>query len=185
MLDLRNVPIAVEPGVNAIEVEMKIGSKKIGERRVWFTFERITPDTDTVGDLPFVATTLHPHIFSFHADPKKSPFILLYDTFGRLGVVYVRDQRHKASWERQAVAEEIKGQTVTCFSVRYSFTSAKERNRFMNLMEQLAAQSNSGQPIDQVAAQEVAAILARSRLTPVALPIAKTKLELAEAGVNI
>jgi len=185
MLELCNVPVAVELGVDAIEVEMKIGSKKVGDRRVWFTFERISPDAEVAAELPFVATSQHPNIFSFHANPAKSPFILLYDTLGRLAVVFVRDTRHKACWERQAIAEEIKGQTVTCFSVRYAFTTAKDRNQFMQLLAQMAEQFSAGQPIDQLTAQEIAAILVRSRLTPVPLPIAKTKAALLAAGASI
>lgn len=181
MLEIRNVPVVVELGVQALEVEMRVGDKKVGERCVWFTFNRVEPDTKMAEHLPFVTTSLHPNVFSLHPDPRKSPFILLYDALGRLTIIYVRDNVHEDCWDRREVPPENRGQAVTCFSVRYAFSSSKDRNKFMSLIGQLVKQHQSGQPIDKTMAEDAIAILAKSRLAPVSLPLAKTRTEVFSA----
>lgn len=147
MLSVRNVPIVIEPGVSALEAEFFILDKKIGERIIPVHIPRVTLSDKTADKLPFIVTTQFPNVFSVTADLDKSAVLLVYDMLGRLTYVYTRPERAK-HWEKYDVADEHAGKTVTQFSVRFSFGSEKDRDRFMSYVSKFIDNVTSGDKIN-------------------------------------
>jgi len=182
MFSVRNVPIVIEPGVGAIEAEFFTNDKKIGERTIPVQMQRVNLDEKVTETLPFIPCVKFPHVFSLTTDLDKSAILLIYDWCGRLTTVYTRGQG--TAWERNDVAEEHAGQTITQFSVRFSFTSAKDRNKFVELLDDLVTDTRNKKTLDVDAGRNVTKalqLLARSRTAPVVLPVAVAKNQLSPA----
>lgn len=170
MLFFKDVPIVVDPGVAALEVGI-INVAKRGKRLFYVAFERVELNT-AVGDaLPFVVTSHLPHVFSMLPDINKSPFLLVYDLFGRLSIVYTREEGTNA-WVRNDAAPEQIGETVTQFSARFSFNTVKERDKFLAAMGRIANNKYSRNDVDSVSR-----LLNVGRTGPVVLPIAVAPLQ--------
>lgn len=165
MLFFKDVPIVVDPGVAALEVGI-INVAKRGKRLFYVVFERVALNSDTAHDLPFVVTSQLPHVFSMTADINNSPFLLVYDLFGRLSVVYTREDGTNA-WIRNDAAPEQVGETVTQFSARFSFNTVKERDKFLVAMSRITAKKYSNNDIDTISR-----LLNNSITGPIVLPIA-------------
>ncbi len=171
---IRNVPIVIEPGVSTLEAEFVVNDVKSGAYNVPIHLHRVALDETAIGVLPLVPTTRLPHVFSITTDLKKSVTLVVYDSLGRIAVVYTRDKA-MTHWDRLDVAEEHAGKSVTQFSVRFSFNTAKERLKFLTLMEKITEEAGrdvSPQMDDVMGALR---ILARSRVAPVVLPVAVEK----------
>jgi hypothetical protein len=175
MFSIRNIPVVIEPGVAALETEFSISSQKEGERLIPVHLKRVPLDSKTAEDLPFIPTTKLPHVFSPTLDLKKTATLVVYDFLGRLSTIYTR---HENVWERSDVAEEHAGKTVTQFSVRLSFSSAKNRDKFLIAMEHMINCVNAEKPFSPEAMSDAVRLLSRSRVAPVVLPIAVAKSEL-------
>ena len=175
MFSIRNIPVVIEPGVAALETEFSISSKKAGERLVPVQLKRVTLDSKTAADLPFIPTTKIPHVFSPSLDLKKTATLVVYDFLGRLSTIYTRNEN---VWERSDVAEEHAGKTVTQFSVRLAFNSAKNRDKFLAAIEHMVNCVNAEKPFSPEAMSDAVRLLSRSRVAPVVLPIAVAKSEL-------
>lgn len=177
MFFVRQVPIVIEPGVSALEAEMQVTDSKAGERTVAAHFYRVPLDEKAAPALPLVPTTEHPHVFSLHEDLDKSPLLLVYDLLGRLSLLYIRDKSRK-SWDRHVVVDEHAGKTITQFSVRFCFSAVKDRNRFVELMSDMATHVRNGGSPTKSTMTEAMQILSRSRAAPVLLPVAVAKSRL-------
>lgn len=175
MFFVHNVPVVIEPGVAVLEAEMTVSDNKAGERKVAAHFWRLTLDEKVLPALPLVPTTQHPHVFSLHDDVAKSPLLLVYDLLGRLSLSYVRDG---AGWTRKDVIAEHAGQTVTQFSVRFCFSAIKDRNTFLGLMDAMVSEYRAGGSPSKSDMAKVIALLSRSRIAPVVLPVAVHKSKL-------
>ena len=180
MFSVRNVPVVIEPGVGALEAEFTAADEKLGNRAFPVQLERVNFDEDTVKHLPFVPSTQFPHVFSLVGDLDKSSVLVVYDMRGRLAVVYTRGDK-KQSWERNDVAEEHAGKTITQFAVRFNFSSTKDRSQFLALTEKMVRQVQSKEPPDMPDVIRAMTLLGRSRVAPVVLPIAVAKTQLASA----
>lgn len=172
MFSIRNIPVVIEPGVAALETEFAISSKKDGERLVPVHLKRVTLDDKTAEYLPFIPTTKVPHVFSPTLDLKKTVTLVVYDFLGRLTTIYTRDG---SMWERNDVADEHAGKTVTQFSVRFSFNSVKSRDKFVAAMEHMVNCANVNKPFAPEAVADAVRLLGRSRVAPVVLPVAVAK----------
>lgn len=165
MLFFKDVPIVIDPGVAALEVGI-INVAKRGKRLFYVVFERVILNTETANELPFVVTSQLPHVFSMTADINNSPFLLVYDLFGRLSVVYTREDGTNA-WVRNDAAPEQIGETVTQFSARFSFSTVKDRDKFLAAMNRIANKKYSTGDVDTVAR-----LLNSATTGPIVLPIA-------------
>lgn len=181
MFYVRNVPVVIEPGIGALEAEFSARDEKNGERFFPVQLQRVTLDKNNLEKLPLIPSTKFPHVFSLIADLDKACVLLIYDFLGRLTTVYTRSDP-SSSWNRSDVADEHAGKTVTQFSVRFSFNTAKDREKFMDLAAKLTEGARAGGALSQSDVLKVFNILARSRNKPVVLPVAVAKL--ARSGVK-
>lgn len=165
MLFFKDVPIVIDPGVAALEVGI-INVAKRGKRLFYVAFERLQLNSDTAAVLPFVVTSQLPHVFSMYSDIERSPFLLVYDLFGRLSIVYTREEGSNA-WVRNDAAPEQIGETVTQFSARFSFNTVKERDKFLAAMSRIANKRYSRNDVDTVSR-----LLNSAKTGPIVLPIA-------------
>lgn len=171
MFAVRNVPVVIEPGVGGLEAEFSVVDKKLGDRVFPVQLQRVNVDKVSIGQLPFIPSTKFPHVFSLLTDLDKSSALVIYDFLGRLCTIYTRNSTQKV-WERNDVADEHAGKTVTQFSVRFSFNSAKDRTKFVELMGHAVAAINNGDTPDPKEVVKALNFLARSRVSPVILPVA-------------
>jgi len=171
MFSVRNVPVVIEPGVGGLEAEFSVTDKKLGDRVFPVQLQRINLDETAIGQLPFIPSTKFPHVFSLLTDLDKSSVLVIYDFLGRLVTIYTRSSTNK-SWERNDVADEHAGKTVTQFSVRFSFNSAKDRTKFVELVGEAVKAINDGDTPDHKEIFKALNFLARSRIAPVILPVA-------------
>lgn len=165
MLFFKDVPIVIDPGVGALEVGI-INVAKRGKRVFYVAFERLQLNSDNAADLPFVVTSQLPHVFSMYPDANRSPFLLVYDLFGRLSIVYTREEGSNA-WIRNDAAPEQIGETVTQFSARFSFDTVKERDKFLAAMSRVANKRYSRNDVDTISR-----LLTSAKTGPIVLPIA-------------
>lgn len=173
MLHFKDVPVVVEPGVGALEVG--IVSVKNGEERLFFVpFERVTPTSENAHQLPLIMSSTYPHVFSMTKDLKTSPFLLVYNTFGKLSLVYTREAKSGA-WEKNEAAPEQVGDTVTQFSVRFSFNKARDRDEFLRLLDSMIEARSSGHRVSSRKIGEALDLLIESNTGPVVLPVEVAK----------
>lgn len=182
MFFVREIPVVIEPGVGVLEASMLVNNAAAGERTVAAHFFRVPLDEKTAANLPLVPTTEQPHVFSLHDDVDKSPLLLVYDLLGRLSLVYTRDKNGQA-WERHAVIDEHAGKSVTQFSVRFCFSTLKDRNKFMSLMQSMVTAVRENGSIVKTDMTEAVKLLSRSRAQPVVLPVAIAKSKLQNARI--
>ena len=181
MFSVRNVPVVIEPGVGALEAEFTAIDEKLGSRAFPVQLERVNFDEDIVKHLPFVPSTQFPHVFSLVGDLDKSSVLIVYDMRGRLSVVYTRGDKKQSAWERNDVAAEHAGKTITQFAVRFNFSSTKDRAQFLSLTEKMVQQVQSKEPPDMPDVIRALTLLGRSRVAPVVLPVAVAKNQLTGA----
>jgi hypothetical protein len=182
MFSVQEIPVVIEPGVAVLETSIAVSDSKAGTRTVTAHFFRLTLDEKTAPSLPLVVTTQQPHVFAMNEDnADKSPLLLVYDLLGRLSVVYTRDAR--GSWERKDVIAEHAGKAVTQFSIRFCFGTSKDRNKFLSLMGNMVDQVKDGNTVSKAEMTEAVALLARSRVPPVVLPVAVDKARLKNVRV--
>lgn len=175
MLVIRNVPVVIEPGVAALETEFAAKHKNEDTRIVPVQLQRVPLDETTLPDLPFIPTTSTPHVFSPVLDLKKAHTLVVYDFLGRLATVYMRDG---TSWEKHDIADEHAGKSVTQFSVRFCFSTAKSRDRFMTTVSRVLAARSAGKTPAQSDVDDVFQLLERLRVDPLVLPVAVCKKDL-------
>lgn len=182
MFFVRNVPVVVEPGVGAIEAEFSVSEPPKKPRSFPVQLFRVALESDVIEKLPFIPSTKLPHVFSLTVNPEESMALLVYDNLGRITFVYTRDDTRRA-WEKREVAAEHAGKTVTQFSVRFSFHSAKLRDKFMELVDNVMSQMQNDQKPNAADVEAAFTILSRSRVNPVVMPVAVAKTSL--KGVKI
>jgi hypothetical protein len=173
MIYLENVPVVVEPGVAAIEVDLGLASVRSKSPRSVFPAKlcRLDVTGSSLEDLPFIPSAKVPHVFSLAEKVEESVVLLTYDATGRLSAVYNRDETGRA-WEARPVAAENAGATIMQSSIRYIFSSANTRDRAMMLHEKITEAINSGETPSKSLMLEFFTILARLRVPPVVLPVA-------------
>jgi hypothetical protein len=115
-----------------------------------------------------------PHVFSMRDDLTTSPFLLVYDNLGKLSTVYTRDERTNAWVKNDTAAEQI-GDTITKYSVRFSFDTARERDTFLETLEGVADKYRRSKRIVRTEVATIIELLASSRPGPVVLPVAIAK----------
>lgn len=174
MFYVREIPVVIEPGVGALEAAITVKDAKNKERTLAAHFYRVPLDEKTAPQLPMVPTTQHPHVFTIHEDLQKSPVLLVYDLLGRLTLIYTRDDNRRG-WERNDVIAEHSGKSVTQFSVRFSFSSQKDRNRFMQLIDRMSGMVRDGTSVTKPDMTEAISLLSRARVAPALLPVAVAK----------
>lgn len=174
MFYVREIPVVIEPGVGALEAAIIVKDAKDKERVLAAHFYRVPLDEKTAPQLPLVPTTQHPHVFTIHEDLQKSSILLVYDLLGRLTIIYTRDDNRRG-WERNDVIAEHAGKSVTQFSVRFCFSSQKDRNRFMQLIERMSGMVRDSTTITKPDMTEAITLLSRARVAPAVLPVAVAK----------
>lgn len=174
MFSVRNVPVVIEPGVGALEAEFYTDDAVAGQRTLPVHLFRLDLNEKLVEHLPLIPSTKLPHLFSLSPDFAQSHVLLVYDFLGRLTLIYTRASTND-SWLKSEVASEHAGKTVTQFSVRFNFSSATERTKFMKCIDKLTTQITNGEPLDQESVNKAIGVLARSRTAPVILPVAVQK----------
>lgn len=177
MFSVKNVPIVIEPGVGALEAEFFIKDDKHGHRTFPLQLQRLDLTEKIVETLPFIPATQFPHVFSLVADVDKSAVIVVYDFLGRISCVYTRGNE-KSAWDRCDVADEHAGKTVTQFSVRFNFTSAKDRATFLELVDKMVKAAKKDSAPAQQDVMHALKLLGRSRVPPVVMPVAVAKAAL-------
>lgn len=179
MFFIKNVPIVIEPGVQAIEAELVTSHLKYGQISVPVQLVRVPMDEKSAEELPFIATTQLPHVFSLVFNVEKSAALVVYDSAGRISVLYTKDETQR-SWERFSVSDEHAGKSVTQFSVRYIFNTAKDRSKFLTAMEKLTEQAGREELPNMADVMAALRPLARTRTAPVVLPVAVEKCNLSK-----
>lgn len=177
MFFIKNVPIVIEPGVRALEAEFVINDPKAGQRLVPVQLARVALDEIEITKLPFIPTTRLPHVFSITSDIDKSCALVVYDSAGRISSLFTKDKKQK-SWERFDIAEEHSGKSVTQFSVRFMFNTARDRSKFLAAMEKITEKVGREEKPDIAEVMEAIRPLARSRVAPVSVPVAIEKCQL-------
>ncbi|NDD53093.1 hypothetical protein EBZ39_04300 [bacterium] len=177
MFSVRNVPVVIEPGVGALEAEFFIKDDAHGHRTFPLQLQRLELDENVVAKLPFIPATQFPHAFSLVGDVDKSAVIVVYDFLGRIACVYTRGD-DKSAWDRCDVADEHAGKTVTQFSVRFNFSSVKERTTFLELVDKMVKDAKKDLPPSQHNVMRALKLLGRSRVPPVVMPVAVAKAAL-------
>jgi hypothetical protein len=177
MFQIQNVPIVIEPGVEAIEAEFAVKEPRRKLRAFPVQLFRVNVDETCAEALPFIPTVRTPHVFSLAQNHVDSPVLIVYDMLGRINAVYTRDDTKRA-WEKQEIADEHAGKSVKQFSIRYFFSSEKTRDEFMRRVDSVitAIQQNEMPAPDDITAAFT--LLSRSRVGPVALPVAVAKADM-------
>ena len=171
MFFIKNVPIVIEPGVRALDAEVVTGHTPKYQRKIPVQLSRIEMDEQAAQKLPFIPTTRLPHVFSVAADLDKSPALVVYDAAGRISVIYTKDKSQRA-WERFDIADEHAGKSITQFSVRFVFNTAKDRTKFLTALEKITVQARHEEQPDMEDVMAALRPLARIRVAPVLLPVA-------------
>lgn len=182
MFFVRNVPVVIEPGIEFIEAEFSMTDPPKKQRSFPVHLRRVALDEEVAKKLPLVVSTKTPHVFSLTNDPDESVALVVYDNLGRITFVFLRDNK-KVAWDKREVASEHAGKTVTQFSVRFSFHSAKLRDKFMELVDSVMSQVQNDQKPNMADVEAAFTILSRSRVNPVVMPVAVAKDSL--KGVKI
>lgn len=177
MFFVRNVPVVVEPGVGAVEAEVVVADNSKRPKLFPVQLFRVALDSTNLPVLPFIPTTRAAHVFSLTHNPEESVALVVYDSLGRLSVLYVRDETGKA-WEKKDVTAEHAGAAVTQFSVRFNFNSSKTRDQFMTAVDGIISKIQTGVKPSRVELEAPFAVLSRQRAAPVVLPIAVAKKDL-------
>lgn len=178
--ELYDTPIVIEPGVGALEINVFLcdparpKSDPKSRCRLWWRFERLELDERVAEDLPFIPTTKYPHIFTMNGDLQVSPFLLVYDLSGRLAFIYKKEGPAN-TWVCHNVIDEVRGKTVSQFSVRFSFSSSADRNEFMTVMEKLSDATTKIRDFDHRSLRAAMRLLNKSRMSPVAATVALEK----------
>jgi len=173
-LFFKDVPVVIEPGVGALEVAV-CRRDSSGERLFYVPFGRVEPNEKSAEQLPFVVSSKAPHVFSMAQDLSVSPFLLVYDHVGKLINVYTRDP-HNNAWIQNETAPEQTGETITQFSVRFSFNSIKSRDKFLRAYNNLVAKTCRGKTKETNAdIDTIVDLFTKSPIGPVVLPIAIAK----------
>jgi hypothetical protein len=107
-------------------------------------------------------------------DLDSSPFLLVYDMIGKLSLVYTREAK-SGVWLRNEAAPEQVGDTVTQFSVRFSFDSAANRNDFVNTIDEIMTARHAGKRIVRSKIEHMLDLLMTADDGPVMLPVAVAK----------
>jgi hypothetical protein len=173
MLYFKSVPVVIEPGVGALEVCL-VSVTRRGERTFYVPFERIDLNSTIAVSLPMIVSSAAPHVFSMSADLDNSPFLLLYDNLGKLSAVYTREQKTNV-WVQNDAAPEQVGATITRPSVRFSFNGAHDRDRFLDMLEQVADKYKKRKRVVRDELITIVELLTSSKTGPVVLPIAVAK----------
>jgi hypothetical protein len=179
MFCIRNVPVAIEPGVDSLEAEFAVSDPKRGDRIVPVQLCRVPADEKTVGLLPLIPSTRQPHVFSLIPNLKKSAALVVYDFLGRISLVFTRGE-DKRSWEKHEVADEHAGRSVTQFSVRFAFGNKRDRDKFLELMEKMTKQAMAESQPNTEEIMTALRLLGRSRVAPTVLPVAVDKNKLSK-----
>lgn len=182
MFLVRNVPVVIEPGIGAIEAEFAVTDGHKKPRSFPVQLFRIDLNSETAANLPFIPSTRAAHVFSLTQNPNDAVTLIVYDHLGRITLVFNRDTTGKA-WEKKEIAAEHAGKTVTQFSVRFSFHSSKARDKFMESIDSVMSQIQNGQPPNMQDVNFVFSLLARSRVSPVVMPIAVAKNSLKQVQI--
>jgi len=179
MFIVRNVPVVIEPGVEAVEAEFVMCEATPSSkcRTLPLQLFRVPLDGAAAEHLPFIPSTRAAHVFSPTVNLEDTSVLVLYDNQGRIAQVFNRDETGK-SWERKDVADEHAGRAVTQFSVRFCFSTAKTRDKFMELIDGAMTQHSAGQKVDQSDVAAIFGLLRRSRVGPVVLPVAADRTAL-------
>ena len=173
MLYFKDVPVVIEPGVAALEVSIMSVSK--GKERMFFVpFERVAPNSTNAEKLPLIISSNFPHVFTMRKDLDSSPFLLVYDMVGKLSMVYTREAK-SGVWLRNEAAPEQVGDTVTQFSVRFSFDSVSNRNSFVETIDEIMAARHSGKRLMRSKIEYMLDLLMTADEGPVMLPVAVAK----------
>lgn len=177
MFQIQNVPIVIEPGVNAVEAEFFAAEKSGKTRSFPVQLFRVVVDEHTAQSLPFVASVRFPHVFSLSQNPEVALVMVVYDAAGRISFVYTRDTTKK-TWEKREVADEHAGRTVKQFSIRYFFNSERSRDEFMKLVDNIVSAVHNRETPNQKDINTAFNLLSRARTEPVVLPIAVAKADM-------
>lgn len=173
MLYFKDVPVVIEPGVAALEVGLV--SIKNGKERMFFVpFERVEPSCKHASKLPLVISSNFPHVFTMRKDLDASPFLLVYDMLGKLSRVYTREEK-SGVWVRNEAAPEQVGDTVTQFSVRFSFDTAANRNQFVEVLDEIMTLRHAGRRLPRAKIDHMLELLTTADDGPVMLPVAIIK----------
>jgi hypothetical protein len=174
MFQIQNVPIVIEPGVEAIEAEFFAAERKGKERSFPVQLFRVSLDEQVAQILPFIPSVKCPHVFSLAQNPEESLALVVYDVLGRIHHVYTRDSAKK-SWDKREVADEHAGKTIKQFSIRYFFNTKDSRDEFMRCVDGvISALAQKKEPPQREVATAFN-LLSRARSEPVALPVAVSK----------
>lgn len=168
LLQIKNAPIAIEPGVAAIEVEMCVTTH--GVRRDFpAQLGRVEIDRRAAKNLPFLVDTKNCHVFSVTGDLNESTLLMQYESTGKIHAIYTKDESGKV-WERREIPDEYSGKAIKQFSVRYFFPNDVSRDQFMSHVDTIlqAVKDNRQLPAEDI--QRAFKLLAKSRVGPVALP---------------
>ena len=174
MLYFKDVPVVIEPGVGALEVAV-MSVTPGSERLFYVAFERVLPTAENAAQLPFIVSSANPHVFSMYADLERSPFLLVYNMIGKLASVYTREDNKQRSWVRNDAASEQVGETITQFSVRFSFNSLRERGVFLDTLDDVINNYSKNNKIKKSLVVTLLDSLISSDFGPVVLPVAMAK----------
>ena len=178
--ELYEAPIVIEPGVGALEINVFIcdsarpSNDPKSRFKLWWRFSRVDLNEQTAQILPFIPTMKYPHIFTMAEDLDVSPFLLVYDLSGRLAFIYKKEAGSNA-WVCHNVIDEIRGKTVSQFSVRFSFNTSADRNEFVAAIEKMMEASGRDKTFDQKTMRAAMRLLGRSKMSPVSTTVAVEK----------
>lgn len=178
--ELYEAPIAVEPGVGALEINVFVrdlkrpASDPKSRFKNWWRFERVEIDESVVSVAPYIPSTKYPHVFTMLPDLEVSPFLLVYDISGRLAFIFKKEGNGHA-WVCHNVIDEVRGRTISQFSVRFAFNQSADRDEFMSLIEKLMDGGARDKHVDNQTMRAAIRLLRKAKMAPVATTVAIEK----------
>lgn len=152
-------PVLIDPASNVVTL-------KAGSPGQWKHLHRVVL---LLSDLPMLVHNDVAHAFGPSICQQDCPFLLCYNTDGRLTTVL---ERSGSTWSRHTVAEELAGRVECLPSVRFVFGTDADRDRFMQLLQKLGESVRQITLPDQQDAWELLTLVLRQPHPPRLVPVA-------------
>jgi hypothetical protein len=152
-------PALIDPASNVLTL-------KAGPQGRWSHLHRVVLLT---ADLPHLVNNDVTHAFGPATCQQDCPFLLCYNTDGRLTTIL---ERSGSSWSRYTVAEELSGRVECLPSVRFVFQNESDRGRFMQLLQKLGESVRKLELPSPQDAWELTTLILRQPHPPRLVPVA-------------
>jgi hypothetical protein len=128
---LQNFPLFLDPA--AVSLEIQVARPGSETRPEWCQLHRVQVRSEM---FPFALRSCMVHFFGMEPRAEDCPFLLAYDA---VGVLRYRIDKEDDEFTAYALPEELNGRAVLKPSVRVTFDTPDDAQRFLALIESLQA----------------------------------------------